>query len=170
MVDLAGTRSLGSAALEVAHDKPRPTRAIELRADDDRCPSLEAQEKNCADDTKTIDQLQKIMHGIHERLAEQEERLNTLRTELQSQLYDLDEHRASHAAKLELVGSQIQGHEEALKLYERGIISLLAAHTANASTQGRRGLLTRAIGDLAGKHTRVPVAFKAAHDEHEAAF
>ena len=85
MVDLAGTRSLGSAALEVAHDKPRPTRARELRADDDRCPSLEAHEKNCADDTKKIDQLLEIMHGIHAGLAEQEERLNTLRTELENQ-------------------------------------------------------------------------------------
>merc|ERR1719230_2532821 len=95
-------------------------------------------------------QLQETVHEIHERLAEQEERLNTLRTkletkedawrllvdrveradwegrfkELQSRFDELGKHKAAHAEKLDLFTTQIQSHDEAQEALQEKVLRL----------------------------------------------
>jgi DNA repair exonuclease SbcCD ATPase subunit len=127
---------------------------------------VEALERECLDGSKKMDQLQEAVHEIHERLAEQEERLNTLRTkletkedawrllvdrveradwegrfkEIQTQFHDLDKHKVGHAEKLDLFASQIQSHEEAQEALLEKVVKLQERSFLTLQTAASAGL------------------------------
>lgn len=102
-------------AIIAAHPAPDPTGpGRDLRSVDHRL-SFESLEKACSEDSKKLDQLQRDTHDLHERLAAQGERLNSLRTMHETK----DDHYRRLSDKVERVDWESKFKELHAQLHER---------------------------------------------------